>query len=92
MFVQWETCNKPTSLPIALNLAEGALRSCGLPILNPACDGDYQVIGGNSQVIVSVVCVSQPADVWMTINACSADQATAQMACNQIRALILNNV
>ena len=92
MYVNWGTCNKPTSLQMALELAEGALRASGLTILNPACDGDYQVIGGNAQVVVSIVCVPQPADVWITVNASSADAATAQLACNQVRALILNNV
>ena len=73
-------------------MAQGALQASGLPIINGANDGDYLVIGGNAQVVVSIVCVPQPGGVCLVVNACAPDLATAELASNQIGNLIVNNV
>jgi hypothetical protein len=89
MTAHWGTFTKQASLREALSMAQDALRSYGYQIWDTAQNGDYLVIGGNAQVVLTIVCVPQAGNVWMVVNACSADSATAESARNRVREKIV---
>jgi hypothetical protein len=92
MQAHWGSFTKQASLSVALGMAQAALQEHGYRIWDTATDGDYMVIGGNAQVIVTVVCVPQAANVWILVNACSTDSAVAEAARNSVREKIQRRV
>ncbi|MDQ1051836.1 hypothetical protein [Streptomyces sp. V4I2] len=90
MHAHWGTFTKATSLGNGLTFAENAMRRHGFAVWDLGNDGDYQVIGGTSDVIATVVCVPQSGNVWMTVSAYSTDSGLAERTRNDIRADIVN--
>lgn len=92
MHVHWGTFTKAASLRHGLTFAENAMRRRGFTLWDLGSDGDYQVIGGNSDVIATVVCVPQSGNLWITVSAYSTDSGLAERTRNDVRADIVNTV
>lgn len=91
MYAHWGTFTKQASLPVALSIAQGAMQRHGYEVWDTARDGDYIVIGGNSQVILTIACVPQAGNVWIVVNACANDSAIAETARNSVREAIVRS-
>ena len=89
MYVHWGTFTKGASLSHGLTFAENAMRRRGFAVWDLGSDGDYQVIGGNSDVIATVVCVPQSGNLWITVSAYSTDSGLAERTRNDVRADIV---
>ncbi|MCC9711619.1 hypothetical protein E4N62_44270 [Streptomyces sp. MNU76] len=92
MHAHWGTFTKQASLKTGLRFAESAMRQQGFTIWDQSADNNYQVIGGNSSVIATVVCVPQSGNLWMTVSAYSTDSGLAERIRNDVRAHIVNAV
>ncbi|GGQ37531.1 hypothetical protein GCM10010233_64460 [Streptomyces pseudogriseolus] len=92
MHAHWGTFTKGASLSHGLTFAENAMRNRGFTVWDLGNDGDYQVIGGNSDVIATVVCVPQSGNLWITVSAYSTDSGLAERTRNDVRADIVNSV
>jgi hypothetical protein len=88
MFVAYGTFVKPSSLGGCLALADQALRAQNLLVLKGADGADFLVVGGNTDVTLTIVCVPQPNGTWVVVSASSADQFIANQARDVIRAMI----
>lgn len=92
MFSHWGTFTKVASLQNCLSIAQNALQKEHFQVWDTANDGDYLVIGGNNDTVVTIVCVPQRSNVWIVVSACSNDSAKAEQARNSVRADIVNTV
>ncbi|MFF2041363.1 hypothetical protein ACFVVX_13105 [Kitasatospora sp. NPDC058170] len=92
MYVHWGTFTKNDTLGYCLGLAQSALRERGFQVWDLAGDGDYQVIGGNNDVIANIVCVPQGGNTWMTVSAYSTDSTLAERTRNEVRTYIVNSI
>jgi hypothetical protein len=88
MYVQWATLLKRASLEGCLKLAENTLIAQNLQVLKGAEGADYLVVGGNSDVTMTIVCVPQATGVWIVVSASSGDAAFASQACDLTREMI----
>ena len=88
MYVFWGTFLKQASLGGCLALAENAIGSQGLQVLKGADGADYLIVGGNTAVTVTIVCVPQPGSVWIVVSASSSDAGLATQARDVIRGMI----
>ncbi|MDF6016990.1 hypothetical protein [Streptomyces sp. JH34] len=85
MYAHWGTFTKGARLTDSLTFAAEAMQKSGLQIWDNASDGDYQVIGGNGDVIATVVSVPQSDNLWMTVSAYSTDSGLAERTRNDVR-------
>ncbi|MGW2784700.1 hypothetical protein ACWC3X_26110 [Streptomyces populi] len=92
MYAHWGTFTKEANLWDSLAFASDAMKKYGLQVWEPPDDGDYQVIGGNSDVIATVVSVPQPGNLWMTVSAYSTDSGLAERTRNDVREYIVRTV
>ncbi|MFD5922012.1 hypothetical protein ACFVYP_35850 [Kitasatospora sp. NPDC058201] len=92
MYAHWGTFTKNDNLGSCLGLAQTALERQGFQVWDLAGNGDYQVIGGNGNVIATVVCVPQGRNVWLTVSAYSTDSTLAERTRNDVRSYIVNSV
>jgi len=89
MYAHWGTFTKEARLTDSLTFAVQAMQNSGLQIWDNASDGDYQVIGGNGDVIATVVSVPQSGNLWMTVSAYSTDSGLAERTRNDVREYIV---
>ncbi|MFF1907269.1 hypothetical protein [Kitasatospora sp. NPDC058218] len=92
MFAHWGTFTKNDTLGDCLGLAQSALQRQGFQVWDLAGDGDYQVIGGNSNVIANIVCVPQSGNIWITVSAYSPDSTLAERTRNDVRTFIVDSI
>ncbi|AUY48063.1 MULTISPECIES: hypothetical protein [Streptomycetaceae] len=92
MFAHWGTFTKNDTLGDCLGLAQAAVESQGFQVWDLAGDGDYQVIGGNNDVITTIVCVPQAGNTWLTVSAYSTDSTLAERTRNDVRSYIVNSI
>ena len=90
MFWQLGTFDKAASVFDTQSLAESALIKANLQIFFNSQPGNFIVIGGNDQVIVSISVAPQGAETYVAVTATSADSPTAEQARNLVREFILN--
>ena len=88
MYVAYGTFVKPSSLGGCLALADQALRAQNLLVLKGADGADFLVVGGNTDVTLTIVCVPQPNGTWVVVSASSGDQIIANQARDVIRGMI----
>ncbi|MFE7112142.1 hypothetical protein ACFU98_33045 [Streptomyces sp. NPDC057575] len=89
MHAHWGTFTKGAYLGDALIYASNAMTQKGFAIWDPPGDGDYEVIGGNGDVIATVVCVPQSEDLWISVSAYSTDSGLAERTRNDVREYIV---
>jgi hypothetical protein len=90
---QWGTFTKVATLKDCLSYAQAAMEKKHYKIHDKARDGDYMVIGGDTTVIVQVVCVPEKGGkVWIVVSAFSSDTKAAELARNAIRDYIVKQV
>jgi hypothetical protein len=96
MNVQWGTFAKEASQSATLSMARKAVADQGYAVW--LTDDNFNVIGGNHDVIVSVSCVPVgagdgiPAGSWVCVSAYSPDGPTAETARNNVRHEIITMV
>jgi hypothetical protein len=90
MFWHLGTFDKAASLSDTESIAESALIKANFQIFFNSQPGNFIVIGGNDQVVVSVSVAPQGAATYVAVTATSADSPTAEQARNLVRQFIVN--
>ncbi|MGA5818356.1 hypothetical protein ACPC54_10905 [Kitasatospora sp. NPDC094028] len=96
MYVQWGTFPKAASVPTALSMARKAMSDQGYTVW--LTDDNFNTVGGNDDVIVSVACAPVeggdgiPSGAWVCVSAYSADGPTAEAARNNVRTDIVGQI